>query len=228
VTERDAAEPPGPDAPRERGAAVAVPGADRSAAEVLFGPEFPTISRYKDILTSRGIEWGVIGPREADRIWSRHILNSAAVASEIPQGAAVADVGSGAGLPGIPLAVLRPDLWMDLIEPLRRRSAFLAATVDELGMAARVTVRRARAEEVGATYDVVLSRALAPLDKLLRWCLPLMRASGQMLAIKGSSAGAEVDAHAGLIRSSGLVAELLSLEVGGAVPPTTVVRFRVA
>ena len=208
---------------------VADPGAaDRLVAHDLYDEAFPSISRYNDILISRGSEWGLIGPREAERTWSRHILNSAAVAPLIPRGAGVADVGSGAGLPGIPVAILRPDLQVDLIEPLLRRSTFLTQTVDELGMADRVTVRRARAEDVRATYDVVLSRALAPLDRLVRWCLPLMRSRGQILAIKGSSAGDELDTHARAIESAGLVAELLSLKVDAAIVCTTVVRLRVA
>lgn len=161
-------------------------------------------------------------------MWERHVLNSASVAQLIPRGAAVVDVGSGAGLPGIPVAVLRPDLTVELIEPLLRRSTFLTHTVDDLGITSRVTVRRARAEEVGRTYDAVLSRALAPLDRLLRWCLPLMRPDGQILAIKGASAGEEIDRHRRLIVASGLTAELLSVRADPAVQPTTVVRLRLA
>jgi 16S rRNA (guanine527-N7)-methyltransferase len=198
-----------------------------AVAETVFGIErFETISRYRDILASRGIDWGLLGPREVERLWSRHILNSAAVAQLIPTGSAVADVGSGAGLPGIPVAVLRPDLAIDLIEPLLRRSNFLTHTVDELGITQSVTVRRARAEEVGRTYDVVLSRALAPLDRLIRWCLPLVKPAGQILAIKGASAADEVAQHARLIAGSGLRAEVLQVTCDPRVDPTTAVRLR--
>lgn len=188
--------------------------------------EFVSISRYKDILVSRGIEWGLLGPREVDRIWGRHILNSAAVADLIPDSVSVADVGSGAGLPGIPVAILRPDLAVDLIEPLLRRSTFLTHSVDDLGITERVSVRRERAEQVRQTYDAVLSRALAPLDRLIRWCLPLMRPDGQILAIKGASAGRELADHDRLIRASGLTADIVTPQVSREVEPTTVVRLR--
>ena len=190
--------------------------------------EFVSISRYKDILVSRGIEWGLLGPREVDRIWGRHILNSAAVAHLIPDSVSVADVGSGAGLPGIPVAILRPDLTVDLIEPLLRRSTFLTHSVDDLGITERVSVRRERAEQVRQTYDAVLSRALAPLDRLVRWCLPLMKPDGQILAIKGASAGRELADHDRLIRASGLTADILTPQVSPEVEPTTVVRLRLA
>jgi 16S rRNA (guanine527-N7)-methyltransferase len=206
------------------GAAVVEPP---EIAEAVYGAErFTTISRYRDILASRGIDWGLLGPREVERLWSRHILNCAAVAQLIPEGANAADVGSGAGLPGIPVAVLRPDLGVDLIEPLLRRSNFLTHTVDEVGITQRVTVRRARVEEVDQTYDVVLSRALAPLDRLIRWCLPLVVPAGQILAIKGSSAADEVAQHARLIAGSGLRAEVLRVTSHPRLDPTTVVRLR--
>ncbi|HEY5979041.1 MAG TPA: 16S rRNA (guanine(527)-N(7))-methyltransferase RsmG [Microlunatus sp.] len=196
--------------------------------ERLYGPvdAFESICRYRDLLISRGIDWGLLGPREVDRIWSRHILNSAAVAELIPESATVADVGSGAGLPGIPVALLRPDLTVDLIEPLLRRSTFLTHSVDDLGITARVTVRRDRAERVHQTYQAVLSRALAPLDRLIRWCLPLMAPGGQILAIKGGSAGRELTDHARLITSSGLTADIVTPRASSEIEPTTVVRLR--
>jgi 16S rRNA (guanine527-N7)-methyltransferase len=209
----------------------AAPGdVSRLVAERVFGDAsaFVSISRYKDILASRGIDWGLLGPREVDRIWGRHILNSAAIAELIPHGASVADVGSGAGLPGIPVALMRPDLTVDLIEPLLRRSTFLTHSVDDLGITARVSVRRERAEQVDRTYDAVVSRALAPLDRLLRWCLPLMKPTGQILAIKGSSAGQELIDHQRLIRSSGLAAEIVTPRLSPEVESTTVIRLRLA
>ncbi len=201
-----------------------------AVAQALYSTAgaFEGISRYKDILASRGTEWGLIGPREVDRLWSRHILNSAAIGELIPQGASLADVGSGAGLPGIPLALLRPDLRITLIEPLLRRSNFLTHTVDDLGITGRVAVRRDRAEQVRQTYDVVASRALAPLDRLIRWCLPLMRPDGQILAIKGASAGQEVQDHGRLITASGLSAEVIVVQAAPEVDPTTVIRLRSA
>ena len=168
----------------------------------------------------------MIGPREVERIWGRHILNSAAVAELIPHAATVADVGSGAGLPGIPVAVLRSDLTVDLIEPLLRRSNFLTHSVDDLGISARVVVRRQRAEQVAETYDVVVSRALAPLDRLIRWCAPLMKPTGQILAIKGASAGQEVEDHRHLIRESGLTVDIVTPRASPELEPTTVVRLR--
>ena len=170
----------------------------------------------------------MLGPRELDRIWGRHILNSAAVAELVPEGATVADVGSGAGLPGIPLAVLRPDLRVDLIEPLLRRSNFLTHSVDDLGITGRVAVRRDRAEQIRDTYDAVLSRALAPLDRLIRWCLPLMKPSGQILAIKGASAGRELTDHARLVADSGLTADIVLLRAAPELEQTTVIRLRLA
>jgi 16S rRNA (guanine527-N7)-methyltransferase len=170
----------------------------------------------------------VLGPREVGRIWGRHILNSAAIAELIPQSAFMADVGSGAGLPGIPLAVLRPDLGVDLIEPLLRRSNFLTHSVDDLGISGRVVVRRDRAEQISDRYDAVVSRALAPLDRLIRWCFPLMKPTGQMLAIKGASAGRELADHQRLVAVSGLTADIVSLRAAPEVEPTTVVRLRLA
>ncbi len=135
---------------------------------------------------------GVIGPREADRIWDRHILNSLALADLIPVGATVVDVGSGAGLPGIPLAIARPDLSVTLLEPLLRRTTFLEPVVRELGLGDRVRVVRARAEDHHEQYDVVTARALAPLDRLIRWCRPLLKDGGTLLALKGRSAEDEI------------------------------------
>ena len=201
-----------------------------SVVQRLYGTAggFISISRYKDILVSRGIEWGLLGPREVERIWGRHILNSAAVAELIPHAATVADVGSGAGLPGIPVALLRSDLTVDLIEPLLRRSNFLTHTVDDLGISTQVAVRRERAEQVVDTYDVVVSRALAPLDRLIRWCLPLMKPNGQILAIKGASAARELVEHDRMIAASGLSAEIVTPRASPEVEPTTVIRLRLA
>ena len=196
------------------------------AAAAVFGDQVEIISRYVDILISRGIDWGLLGPREADRIWERHILNSAALASLPPIGARVADVGSGAGLPGIPLAIARPDLSVVLMEPLLRRSRFLAEAVEELGLGARVSVARVRAEDVDDHFDIVTARAVAPLGKLVGWTRLLFEPSGELLAMKGSSAQAEMADAAEALRKGGLSAEVLEVRVAVDLEPTTIVRVR--
>ncbi len=195
-----------------------------SVAETLFGGQFPLISRYVDILASTGVEWGLIGPREVDRLWERHILNSVALADLIPQGSRVVDVGSGAGLPGIPLAILRPDLEMTLLEPLLRRFGFLTHTVEDLGITHAVRVVRARAEQHRSSYDLVLARAVAPLDRLIAWCDPLRSPTGVILALKGRSAEDEVRGARALLRQHGLTASVLAVRASATSEPTTVVR----
>ncbi|BBW99511.1 16S rRNA (guanine(527)-N(7))-methyltransferase RsmG [Mycolicibacterium moriokaense] len=200
------------------------------AADILFGSALPTARRYAEILAGAGVERGLIGPREVDRLWDRHLLNSAAIAELVPADARVADIGSGAGLPGIPLALARPDLRVTLIEPLLRRSDFLHEVIDELEI--DVTVVRGRAEErtvrqqVGE-MDAVVSRAVASLDKITKWSLPLLRPGGEMLAIKGERAEEEAREHRRVMTSLGAVdvrvrkccADFLD-------PPATVVAAR--
>ena len=170
------------------------PDPDRVAA-VFFDDS--TIYRYVDMLATDGVVRGLIGPREAPRLWDRHVFNCAAPAPAFPQGALVVDVGSGAGLPGVVLAIARPDLSVTLVEPLLRRTRFLDEVVDRLALP-NVTVVRGRAEEVGrdrpGAFDVVTARAVAPLAKLATWCLPLARPGGLILAMKGAAAHAELDA----------------------------------
>ena len=165
---------------------------DDAIADRLYRDNYKTIRQYVDILVSRGVDWGLIGPREIGRLWERHILNSIALESLIPEGCRVADVGSGAGLPGIPLAILRPDLEMTLIEPMLRRSNFLTEALDELGLDDRVTVVRGRAEDADLHVDVVVSRAVAKLATLINWTADLIVESGSLLALKGQSADDEV------------------------------------
>lgn len=177
----------------------------------LFGAGAESIRQYVDILASRGIDWGLIGPREGERLWERHVLNSIAASELIPDGATVVDVGSGAGLPGIPLAILRPDLRVTLLESLLRRAGFLELAVAELGLDGRVQVVRSRAEDHRERYAVVASRAVAPLPRLIGWCAPLMTRSGRLLALKGSTAAdelAESSAALGRARLQGRVHEL--------------------
>ncbi|MCA0253126.1 MAG: 16S rRNA (guanine(527)-N(7))-methyltransferase RsmG [Actinobacteria bacterium] len=187
---------------------------EATIASVFPGGE-EQINRYVDILASRGIDWGLIGPRERDRLWERHVLNSVALGSRIPSGATVVDVGSGAGLPGIPLAIQRPDLSVTLLEPLLRRANFLNLAVDELELADRVQVVRGRAEEHRSRYDIVTCRAVAPLPRLLGWCLPLVAPGGRLIALKGSSAAAEVLSAKDDLRRLRAKASVLELPIRG-------------
>jgi 16S rRNA (guanine527-N7)-methyltransferase len=194
-------------------------------ARQVYGERFPLLNRYVDILGSTAVTWGLLGPREADRLWDRHILNSVALSDLIATDSAVVDVGSGAGLPGIPLAILRPDLRVTLIEPLLRRSTFLTQTVEELGISKRVELVRSRAEDHQRTYDVVVARALAPLDRLIGWCNPLRAPAGVILALKGASAADEVTAANRQLKAAGLRAEVLKARPHPDVAPATVVRL---
>jgi 16S rRNA (guanine527-N7)-methyltransferase len=195
-------------------------------AREVYGPEFPLINRYVDILSSTAVDWGLLGPREAERLWDRHILNSAALSELIPVDSAVADVGSGAGLPGIPLAVLRRDLSMTLIEPLLRRYTFLTRTVEELGISDRVAAVRSRAEDHRQSYDIVVARAVAPLDRLIGWCNPLRAPSGAILALKGASAEDEIAAARRQLEAAELEAEVLMVRPHQNADPATVVRLK--
>jgi 16S rRNA (guanine527-N7)-methyltransferase len=189
-----------------------------AAAEGLAG--------YVALLAGPGVERGLIGPRETDRLWSRHVANCAVLEELVAPDARVGDVGSGAGLPGIPLALVRPDLRVVLVEPLLRRATFLTEAVDQLGLAERVEVLRGRAEDQrDLGLDVVTARAVAALDKLAGWSLPLVRVGGELLALKGSTAADEVEAaHDALERIGGGQAEVLQCGHGVVDPPTTVVR----
>jgi 16S rRNA (guanine527-N7)-methyltransferase len=198
--------------------------------DTFFGARVELALRYAEILAGAGVERGLIGPREVDRLWERHLFNSAAVAELLEPNERVADIGSGAGLPGIPLALARPDLRLILIEPLLRRSEFLREVVEELGI--DVTVVRGRAEEstvqkqVGE-MDAVVSRAVASLDKLTKWSMPLLRAGGRMLAIKGERAEDEIRQHRRVMASLGASDERV-MRCGADLlnPPVTVVVAR--
>lgn len=203
-----------------------MPTESAELARAIYGQEYKTISRYVDILIRRGIAQGLIGPREADRVWERHILNCAAVAGLIGEGCRVADVGSGAGLPGLPLAILRPDLHVTLIESMVRRTIFLEAAIAELALDDRVRVVRSRAEDVRESFDVVTGRAVAPLTKFVGWTLPLLDESGEILALKGESAEAEMADAAGVLATRGLQAEVLDVRAHPDAERTRVVRVR--
>jgi 16S rRNA (guanine527-N7)-methyltransferase len=150
---------------------------------------------YADLLATAGVERGLIGPREAPRLWDRHLLNCAMLAEAIPESVGIADLGSGAGLPGLVLAIARPDLRITLVEPLERRALFLHEAVEALGLP-QVEVVRGRAESLHGqrVFDVVTSRALAPLGRLLEWSMPLVAPSGVLLAMKGRSLEEEIEA----------------------------------
>jgi len=201
-----------------------------------LSPYTAELERYQEILAGPGLDRGLMGPREMPRLWDRHILNCAVVAEPalglVPQGALVADVGSGAGLPGLVWAITRPDLTMILIEPLLRRATFLTEAVIDLGLTDRVTVLRARAEKVITTpnwtgVDIVTARAVAPMERLLGWTMPLLKPIGDLIALKGSSAQSEIDEAAQAI-SQYRITEISVVTCGAGVvePQTTVVRAR--
>jgi 16S rRNA (guanine527-N7)-methyltransferase len=171
-----------------------VPAGLAAAVEVLFGDRAALGVRFAEHLAGTGVERGLIGPREVPRLWERHLLNCAAVAGLVPAGVEVADVGSGAGLPGLVLAIARPDLRMTLVEPLLRRTVWLDEVVQDLGLSG-VTVHRGRAEEwAGPVFEVVTARAVAELGRLWGWCGPMVRPGGRLLALKGETAEEELAA----------------------------------
>lgn len=198
----------------EKAITGAFPGADKA------------LSQYVDILATRGLEWGLMGPREGDRLWQRHVGNSLAMADLLGEGFDIADIGSGAGLPGLPIAIARPDLRVTLIEPLLRRYNFLNLAVEELGLEDRVQVVRGRAEETKDHFDVVVCRAVAPLERLLKWTLPLFQRRGQLVALKGATAEDEIREAGKVLNAHGLRAEVLELQGLPGVEPTRAVRVR--
>lgn len=209
-------------------AGVPAPPVSRETASTLFGDRLPLAEAFAGILTTEGTVRGLIGPREVDRIWERHLLNCAVVAPAFPPAAVVADIGSGAGLPGLVLAIVRPDLSLRLVEPLLRRAAFLTEVVAALNLE-NVEVVRARAEDLRdrLSVDVVTARAVAPLDRLLGWCLPLVAPGGVLLALKGERAEQELAAVRSRLGRWGAVSGAVELWGEGLIdPPTRVVRVR--
>jgi 16S rRNA (guanine527-N7)-methyltransferase len=182
----------------------AAPPAPLSAAEV-FGPHLAQAERFAAILADTGVSHGLIGPREVPILWDRHILNCAVAHEAFPVGAAVVDVGSGAGLPGLALAIVRPDLHLHLVEPMLRRTTWLSTTVDELGLA-NCTVHRGRAEEFDGvlTAPYATARAVARIDKLARWTFPLLADGGTLVALKGESAAQELAIEEKALRRLGM------------------------
>ncbi|MFD8000527.1 16S rRNA (guanine(527)-N(7))-methyltransferase RsmG [Streptomyces mirabilis] len=209
--------------------AAELPPAPEQAREV-FGDRFADAVRYAELLAEAGVQRGLIGPREVPRLWERHLLNCAVLSEVVPEGVTVCDVGSGAGLPGIPLALVREDIKITLLEPLLRRTNFLTEVVELLGLD-HVTVVRGRAEEVMGklpAVHVVTARAVAPLDRLAAWGIPLLRPYGEMLALKGDTAEEELKSAATALSKLGAV-ETSILHVGAGIvdPLSTVVRVEV-
>ena len=192
----------------------------------IFGDRLPVAQRYAELLATTGVARGLIGPREAPRLWERHLLNCAVLGELLPPGATVIDVGSGAGLPGVVLGIARPDLSVTLLEPLARRVTFLDEVVAELGLTGVAVVRGRAEESVGRiSASVVTARAVAPLDRLAGWCLPLVAQGGRLLAMKGSTAAEEIAEYAPAIRrAGGGPARIVECGKGVVDPPTTVVE----
>lgn len=201
---------------------------ERAAAEKLFGDRLSLAEKFVDHLCSTGVEHGLLGPREVPRMWSRHVLNCAVLAPELPAGGEVADVGSGAGLPGIALAIARPDVDFILIEPMERRVQWMDTVAKDLGLE-NVRLIRARAEEAmdEVMADVVTARAVSALKKLIPMTVSLLADEGELLLLKGRSAEAEIDAASQAISKNKLQKpEVLQLGEGLLEEPTTVVRCR--
>lgn len=201
----------------------------RDRAEGFFGDRLPLALAYATLLQTDGIDHGLIGPREGARLWSRHLLNCAVLREVVEPAQLVADVGSGAGLPGIPLAIAVPGLRVTLIEPLERRAAFLVAAVARLDLGDQVEVVRARAEDrpdLAAHFDVVTARALAPVAGLLGSTAPLSAVGGRVVAMKGAKVREELAAARRELRQCSVQEwRVLLLGQGIVDPPTTVVEF---
>jgi 16S rRNA (guanine527-N7)-methyltransferase len=204
-----------------------VPRETDTAARALFGSRLDLAQKYAAALATTGAERGLIGPREVPRIWDRHLLNCVALAELIPPDVELADVGSGAGLPGVPIAIARPDVTVFLVEPLLRRVVWLRELVSELGLT-NVEIIRGRANAVAEsdrTFDIVTARAVAPLIGLLELCLPLVRPGGELLAMKGDSAAEElVGAEQTLKKLDAVEWSVTLCGEGVLTTPTTVVR----
>jgi 16S rRNA (guanine527-N7)-methyltransferase len=214
--------------PRDREAPLVPPAPE--AAALIFGDRIGLATRYAELLATAGVEWGLLGPREVDRIWDRHLLNCAVVAELVERGERIVDIGSGAGLPGLPMVIAKPGLRVVLVESLLRRAEFLQMVTTDLGL--DVEVVRGRAEDAdvrkaAGNADAVTSRAVASLDKLTRWSLPLLRPGGRLLAIKGERAPDEVIEHRRVMSKLGAGdARVVECGVSFLSPPTTVVVAR--
>lgn len=202
------------------------PSVPEVARRVFASDRLDLAVRYTELLATEGVVRGLIGPREAPRLWERHVLNSAVLSDAIPEGVSVCDIGTGAGLPGLVVAIARPDLRMTLVEPLLRRTTFLEEVVTELGLdGVRVVRGRAEALHGAETFDVVTSRAVAPLERLLEWSMPLVAPTGALVAMKGRSVHDEIaSAHDFLTAWRCGAPEVFEVGTSVVEPPTTVVR----
>ena len=192
----------------------------------MFSDALPQAEAFADLLAREATVRGLIGPREVPRLWERHLVNCALVTDLVPHGATVCDIGSGAGLPGVVMAIRRPDLTVTLVEPLLRRTTFLEEVVTVLSLT-NISVVRARAESLHGirSFDVATSRAVAPMSRLSQWSLPLVRSGGAFLAMKGSSVQAELDSAAKAIRAGrGVLDGIVELGSDLLDPPVRVVR----
>ena len=219
--------------PDDEAAVVTTPGASPSgatppppAAAAVFGPALDQARAFAGLLATRGVEWGLIGPHEVTRLWDRHLLNCAVVADLIgSRYRTLVDIGSGAGLPGIVLAMVRPELTVTLLEPMERRCRFLSGCVADLGLA-NASVLRGRAEDVTLRADMATARAVAPLDRLAELAVRVVRPGGLVLAIKGQTAEAELRKARPVLRRIGARgARVVRAGQGKVDPATTVVRF---
>jgi 16S rRNA (guanine527-N7)-methyltransferase len=209
----------------ESPASAALPPPPVEATEV-FGSALDTARRFAELLATDGVTRGLIGPRETSRLWDRHLLNCALVVDLVPEQGELVDIGSGAGLPGVVLAMLRPNVRVTLLEPMLRRSVFLDECVARLGLT-NVTVVRGRAEDMVGVIraDIATARAVAPLDRLVGWAAGVLKPGGQILAIKGESAAEELAAARPVLSRLGVQsAEVLRVDHGRVVSATTVVR----
>lgn len=222
----------GPETPRADDPAGEVPDSETlgssDTVRAYLGDSYDRVARYAEMLRDQGELRGLIGPREVPRIWERHILNSAAVVPYLPRSGSVADIGSGAGLPGIVIAAMRPDLDVLLVEPMERRTTWLGEVAAELGLT-NTEVKRGRAEEYHDAFevDVVTSRAVAALSKLARMSLPLVRVGGEMVILKGRNVAQEVEPARKVLRRYGSgEPEILEGRTVDGVEATTIVRVR--
>jgi 16S rRNA (guanine527-N7)-methyltransferase len=202
------------------------PEIEPAAAESIFGDQIGQARLYFEALVRDGDLLGLLGPREMPKLWTRHILNSAVVAELVASGQTVADVGSGAGLPGIPMALVQPEAQFTLIEPMERRSDWLKAIVQDLGLS-NVRVQRARAEEVAEVFDIVTARAVSALPNLLRMCVPMTKHGGEVIALKGSKAAEEIQEAKKLQKKLGIASfEIVRVGSEFLTDPTLVVRTK--
>ncbi len=196
-----------------------------TTAQSVFGARLLLVERYAELLAGPGVERGLLGPHEVERLWDRHLLNCGVLVSAIPDDSSVCDVGSGAGLPGLVIALARPDVQMTLLEPRLRPATFLSEAVDALELS-NVSVVRARAEEHRGHYDVVTARAVAPLDRLLRVAIGLCRSGGSLLAMKGERAADELRGVEPELEAFGVTRwSIEQFGEGQVTPPTTAVRL---